>query len=543
MTNAQLTSIDWNNGTSLFDAWLNQSALPSAAIPLEKEHRETENRNQELKNREMQEIEYFRKIQISTSSDKSQADAQQDSMDMDGNDQIEFGARIYYRNILDRYPRIPQYLARRLAEANLRRAERLRQLTRVGNESIYKTSVNSRTEGKVVEDKFLGITQKTREHHEQLASNPNPNAHPSETSFDTNIKGSEQAREILPLAALPQPSTSYPESKEGQSKGGGFFDTAPPQRSTEAEESLRNWLQAKSEECKKWQEEERARLETLKMNQRRLEQTVLQTLLREFGGVPLIFDGMGGDNLPVASLELAQRHVAQLQTQQQIQQQQAQQQQQRQQIQPSPDHQRNNRNIQLLQLMIQAASGQLSSQFTSPASQPPSPWTLPPPSQYAQWLQQQPLSKLNTTEMQIQQPSAHGQTLHPLQAQSAQQEMQQHPPSPPSIYFHDSVLSTKNRVGRLDSDFWSGSSRGHDNSSPNLRKNQRRRSSSVHTRSSTTNSSLRGPRPRKRKKSSPVNTSFSLALPPPPVELGGPSPFDCDICGMSVRVKKRNEWK
>ena len=39
---------------------------------------------------------------------------------------LDFGAQIYYRNIMDRYPAIPIYLARRLAQANHDRAERLR---------------------------------------------------------------------------------------------------------------------------------------------------------------------------------------------------------------------------------------------------------------------------------------------------------------------------------------------------------------------------------------------------------------------------------
>jgi hypothetical protein len=44
---------------------------------------------------------------------------------MDVENDIIFGAQIWYRNIVDRFPTIPRYLARRLAEANLRRAERL----------------------------------------------------------------------------------------------------------------------------------------------------------------------------------------------------------------------------------------------------------------------------------------------------------------------------------------------------------------------------------------------------------------------------------
>ena len=35
--------------------------------------------------------------------------------------------QIYYRNIVDRYPALPQYLATRLAEVNCHRAERLQQ--------------------------------------------------------------------------------------------------------------------------------------------------------------------------------------------------------------------------------------------------------------------------------------------------------------------------------------------------------------------------------------------------------------------------------
>ena len=38
---------------------------------------------------------------------------------------LELPSQIYYRNIVDRYPLLPTYLARRLAEANTSRAERL----------------------------------------------------------------------------------------------------------------------------------------------------------------------------------------------------------------------------------------------------------------------------------------------------------------------------------------------------------------------------------------------------------------------------------
>lgn len=99
---------------------------------------------------------------------------------------------------------------------------------------------------------------------------------------------------------------------------------APPQQWQGAEESMRNWLQAKAEEDKRKQEEEKTRQESLRLEQRRIEQDMLRTSLS--GGippylVPMVFAGMGGGNLPNASLEWAQHYMSQAH---QLQQQQAQ---------------------------------------------------------------------------------------------------------------------------------------------------------------------------------------------------------------------------
>jgi hypothetical protein len=77
---------------------------------------------------------------------------------------------------------------------------------------------------------------------------------------------------------------------------------------------MRNWLQAKAEEDKRKQEEEKTRQETLRLEQRRIEQEMLRTSLS--GGIPpymipMVFAGMGGGNLPNASLEWAQHYMAQ----------------------------------------------------------------------------------------------------------------------------------------------------------------------------------------------------------------------------------------
>jgi hypothetical protein len=35
----------------------------------------------------------------------------------------------------------------------------------------------------------------------------------------------------------------------------------------------------------------------------------------------------------------------------------------------------------------------------------------------------------------------------------------------------------------------------------------------------------------------------SPALPPPPVKLPSKHPFECDICGITIYVKRRRDWK
>lgn len=136
--NNNITTIDWNSGKSPLDAWLNQSAFPSEVIPVEVGVEEKENQEREATVREMKEIEFFRKVHISTSS--TRVCRNKDSMNLDNTSGLEFGAQIYYRNIIDRFPIIPAYLARRLAEANFHRAERLR-CQRVQAEQGKKTSL------------------------------------------------------------------------------------------------------------------------------------------------------------------------------------------------------------------------------------------------------------------------------------------------------------------------------------------------------------------------------------------------------------------
>ncbi|KAI9811782.1 MAG: hypothetical protein M1827_005327 [Pycnora praestabilis] len=261
---------------------------------------------------------------------------------------------------------------------------------------------------------------------------------------------------------------------------------APPSQWQGAEESMRNWLQAKAEEDKRKQEEEKTHQESLRLEQRKIEQSMLRDSLS--GGVPpymvpMVFAGMGGGNLANASLEWTQHYLAQVH---QLQQQQAQQQQQQQQqlqhqalppSQSSPELRRETRLIahpygpsqQQTQSQpgLPPAQGQQGQQGQQLVSQPPQPPTFQPPYQLSPSARaraqqgniqvpaptsaprpppQSTLPRLNTGELQIQPPpqgasgmqiAAPGQSMHPLQqSQSAQQSGQQQDNPSPSIYFH-----------------------------------------------------------------------------------------------------------
>lgn len=117
-----VTAVDWNSGASPLDAWLNQSAVPSA-VPQQPQQQQFCNGDSTA--RELEEIKVFRNIHIADISLPLQHETVSDLPD----EILRLGlqAQIYYRNILDRYPQLPTYLIHRLAVANHRRAELLRQ--------------------------------------------------------------------------------------------------------------------------------------------------------------------------------------------------------------------------------------------------------------------------------------------------------------------------------------------------------------------------------------------------------------------------------
>ena len=271
---------------------------------------------------------------------------------------------------------------------------------------------------------------------------------------------STQHRGLPPPAAmtLPQPSQQPPPLGQPPLSQPMGQLPAPPQQWQGAEESMRNWLHAKAEEDKRKQEEEKTRQESLRLEQRKIEQDMLRTSLT--GGIPpymipMVFAGMGGGNLPNASLEWAQHYMAQAHHQQQQLQLQQQQQLLPSQSQTSPEQlQRRDSRIYgsqqhpvpmtLPSTPIGPASSQQSAGFVpsyqmSPASR--SRASTQSQGVIARPPQTSHLPRLNTGEIHIQPPPAgpnmqtlSGQPGHPLQqTQTAQQQEAQ---SSPSIYFH-----------------------------------------------------------------------------------------------------------
>ncbi|KAK1971382.1 hypothetical protein LZ32DRAFT_439805 [Colletotrichum eremochloae] len=112
----------------------------------------------------------------------------------------------------------------------------------------------------------------------------------------------------------PPPPAAQPigQAPSTYSHGMGQLPGPPPQWHG-AEESMKSWLAAKTEEERRRQEEEKTRQESLRLEQRRIEADMLRTSLN--GGipppiVPLVFAGMGG-GVPPAALEWAQQFLAQ----------------------------------------------------------------------------------------------------------------------------------------------------------------------------------------------------------------------------------------
>lgn len=106
-------------------SWLAQTEPPENPTVIQSQLQEKKMRQEHAKAQEKEDIELFRNIHVVASEREEDEPAAHTRPPISGENELEFAARIYYRNIIDRYPAIQHYLARRLAEANSYRAQRL----------------------------------------------------------------------------------------------------------------------------------------------------------------------------------------------------------------------------------------------------------------------------------------------------------------------------------------------------------------------------------------------------------------------------------
>ncbi|KAH9819787.1 hypothetical protein Tdes44962_MAKER05187 [Teratosphaeria destructans] len=243
---------------------------------------------------------------------------------------------------------------------------------------------------------------------------------------------------------LPDPRERQAPPTLGQPLGGPLgIMPQPPSQWHGQEESMRNWLAAKAEEDKRKQEEERTKQEGFRLEQRRIEQSMLRESLQAGvppSMVPLIYAGIGGANLANVSLDSLQHYAAQFQvTQQQLQQQ------------ASPELRRETRLIsQASAAYAQPVQPQIIP-AQQPTEQPQPPPNAPLQTTFSVYQPGAPrsvpmsgprsathaqLPRLTTNEMHIYQPPPPNNpgSAHPLQ--QSQTVAQEPPASSPSIYFH-----------------------------------------------------------------------------------------------------------
>ena len=122
---------------SPLERWLEQSALVAQGEPaIDRDLREKVKSLLRGWQEEINEIKFFKSVQVPlTTEQETQTLAMNHIVD---------NSRIYYRNILDKYPKIPPFLAERLAEASSRNTQRLS--SEVGGEAKATRATESKEE-------------------------------------------------------------------------------------------------------------------------------------------------------------------------------------------------------------------------------------------------------------------------------------------------------------------------------------------------------------------------------------------------------------
>jgi hypothetical protein len=121
-TENALPIIDWHSGPTPMDAWLNQSAIRMDG-GIVKEIDDEQLQSMEHLGQEERDIEILRKVHLAAEPAAPEVGRLEDEV-YDGLDE---SAKPFLRKILDKFPLIQPFLARRLAESSMSRDIRLRQ--------------------------------------------------------------------------------------------------------------------------------------------------------------------------------------------------------------------------------------------------------------------------------------------------------------------------------------------------------------------------------------------------------------------------------
>ena len=161
-------------------------------------------------------------------------------------------------------------------------------------------------------------TTATRSRPRQLSEPEYPSASVMDSSR-RNLVPPPSSRTLPPPPPLtatppqlpPPPLSQWQTQAQTQTQNNSQPQTQAPPPSDN--DSMQIWLQAKTEEDRKKQEEEKSRQESLRLEQRVIEHSMLRDALQ--AGVPphmipLIFAGISGGSLPQVALDLTQQYMS-----------------------------------------------------------------------------------------------------------------------------------------------------------------------------------------------------------------------------------------
>ncbi|KAL4748597.1 hypothetical protein BDW72DRAFT_195640 [Aspergillus terricola var. indicus] len=151
-------------------------------------------------------------------------------------------------------------------------------------------------------------------------STSDPPAAPAAPLRPADFSSMDSSRNTLPRPPLTLPPPDVGFASMPSTMGPANQQLPPPPlqwQSPNSDDAMQHWLRAKAEEDRRKQEEEKTRQESLRLEQRRVEASMLRDSL--LAGIPpqiipLVFAGICHNGLPQPVVELAQQYLSQVST-------------------------------------------------------------------------------------------------------------------------------------------------------------------------------------------------------------------------------------